>query len=86
MDEYDLRIKPSAVKEIETISRRADRRRVVRKIQSLAEDARPPGCTRLSGREEYRIRQGAYRIIYSVDDEERVVLIVKVGHRKDVYR
>jgi mRNA interferase RelE/StbE len=58
----------------------------VRRIESLAEDPRPPGCQKLSGRERYRIRQGRYRIIYGIEDAELVVLVVKVDHRGSVYR
>jgi len=83
---YELRIKPSAVKEIERLRRREDRRRIVARIRSLAQVPRPEGATKLSGREQFRVRQGSYRIVYSVDDEERIVLIVKVGHRREVYR
>jgi mRNA interferase RelE/StbE len=83
---FDLRIKPSAVKELERIPRIEDRRRIVARIESLAETPRPDGCTKLSGREQYQIRQGSWRIVYSVDDEAGVVLVVKVGHRRDVYR
>ncbi|MEN8149180.1 MAG: type II toxin-antitoxin system RelE/ParE family toxin [Planctomycetota bacterium] len=83
---FELRIKPSAVKEITKIPRREDRRRVVSRIQGLAADPRPGGCVKLSGREAYRVRQGSYRIVYAVDDDERVVCVVKVGHRRDVYR
>ncbi len=86
MAEYELRIKPSAVKEVEGIPTRADRRKVVGRIQSLAAEPRPHGCVKLSGREQYRVRQGWYRIVYSVDDDARVVLVVKVGHRREVYR
>ena len=86
MAEYDLRIKPSAVKEIERIVRLEDRQRVVARIQSLAGQPRPEGTVKLSGREEYRLRQGSFRILYSVDDEARAVVVVKVGHRRDVYR
>ncbi len=86
MDEYDLRIKPSAVKEIDGIPRKRERARVVRRISSLAQDPRPDGCAKLSGVEAYRVRQGDYRIVYVVDDETRTVLVVKVGHRRDVYR
>ncbi len=78
---YELLIKPSAVKEIERISGRQNRRRVVGRIQDLANDPRPKGCRKLVGRERYRVRQGAYRIVYAVDDRERTVLIVKVGRR-----
>jgi mRNA interferase RelE/StbE len=55
-------------------------------ILSLAEDPRPPGCVRLKGREEWRIRVGDYRIVYGIDDEQRVVEILNVAHRRDVYR
>jgi mRNA interferase RelE/StbE len=51
----------------------------------LAEDPRPPGCTKLSGREAYRVRQGDYRIVYTVEDDALVVEVVKVGHRRDLY-
>lgn len=83
---YELLIKPSAVKEIERLSGKENRRRIVRRIQDLANDPRPKGCRKLVGRERYRVRQGAYRIVYAVDDRERTVLIVKVGRRGDVYR
>lgn len=86
MAKYELLIKPSAVKEIERIDGKKDRQRVVRPIQELAENPRPEGCEKLTRRERYRLRQGSYRIVYAVDDDQRTVLIVKVGHRKDVYR
>jgi len=83
---YKLLIKPSAVKEIEAISRRKDRQRIIKQIQNLAANPRPEGCQKLSGRERYRLRQGSYRIVYSVEDDTLVVYIVRVGHRKDIYR
>ena len=83
---YELLIKPSAVKEIERVPRKNDRRRVIERIEALAGEPRPEGCTKLSDREEYRVRQGSFRIIYAVDDDEQQILIVKVGHRRDVYR
>ena len=86
MGRYSVSIKPSATKEIEAISTKKDRRRLVQRIRALADDPRPPGCQKLSGRDRYRLRQGRYRIIYSVHDQELVVFVVKVGHRKDVYR
>jgi len=82
---YDLRIKASAAKALEALPRN-DRIRVIRKIQSLAGQPRPHGCEKLSGEEKYRVRQGMYRIVYSIDDDDRNVLIVKIGHRKEVYR
>ncbi|MFZ0944690.1 MAG: type II toxin-antitoxin system RelE/ParE family toxin [Syntrophobacteraceae bacterium] len=83
---YRVLIKPSAVKEIESISSKRDRRRIVSRIGKLAEDPRPATCEKLSGQEKYRIRQGRYRIVYSIEDQELAVFVVKVGHRKDVYR
>ena len=86
MARFEILIKRSAAKEIEAISRKKDRQRIVRKIRQLAEDPRPPGCQKLSGRNRYRIRQGPYRIVYSVEDDRLIVYVVKVGHRSDVYR
>jgi len=82
---YDLLIKPSAVKEIEELPRK-ERIKIARKIQKLAAEPRPHGSEKLSAEERYRIRQGNYRVVYSIDDGKRVVLVVKVGHRKEVYR
>ena len=86
MARFEILIKRSAAKEIEAISRKRDRQRIVRKIRRLAEDPRPPGCQKLSGRDRYRIRQGPYRIVYAVEDDRLIVYVVKVGHRSDVYR
>ena len=86
MANYKLRIKKSAVKELETISRKSDRQRIAARIESLAENPRPPGCKKPSGSDRYRIRQGDFRIVYSVEDDELVVYVVKIGDRKSVYR
>ena len=85
MDEYRILIKPSAVREIEDLPKK-DRLRAIRRIQTLAVDPRPAGCEKLSGEEKYRVRQGSYRIVYSLSDGDKTVLVVKVGHRRDVYR
>jgi mRNA interferase RelE/StbE len=82
---YRLQIKPSAVKDLEAITLK-DRKRLVARIRGLAKDPRPHGCDKLSGHEKYRVRQGNYRILYSIDDAEGKIVIVKVGHRRDVYR
>jgi len=82
---YSLQIKRSAAKELEALPLK-DRRRVVRRIHDLASDPRPAGCEKLSGLEKYRLRQGDYRVLYSVDDTARAVIVVKIGHRRDVYR
>jgi mRNA interferase RelE/StbE len=84
---YRVLIKPSAAKEIEAVGQKEDRRRIVTRIRSLARDPRPFGSEKLSGRGDlYRLRVGRYRVVYTVGDDELVVLIVRVGHRKNVYR
>ena len=85
MESYKVLIKPSAAKEIEGIPKK-DRIRVVERIQGLAQDPRPPGCEKLSIQDRYRVRQGDYRIVFSIDDGAGTVLIVKVAHRREVYR
>jgi len=84
---YKLVLKPSAAKNVDQIDRRADRNRIVKRIQALAENPRPPGCEKLEGSDHtYRVRQGDYRILYDIDDEAGTIVIIKVRHRKDVYR
>ena len=84
---YRLLVQPSAAKEIDSAGTKQDRRRLVARIQALAADPRPPGCEKLAGHDDlYRVRQGRYRIVYSIDDPGSLVVVVKVGHRKDVYR
>ena len=78
-------IKPSAAKELEALPQR-DRKRAAAKIQSLSQDPRPAGSEKLSGQDRYRLRQGDYRILYAIDDLSATVVIVKIGHRRDVYR
>lgn len=84
---YKVLLKPSAVKNVEEIDRRGDRDRISRRIQALADNPRPYGSEKLEGLEAtYRIRQGDYRIVYDIDDAEGTVFVLKVRHRKDVYR
>ena len=85
MESYNVFIKPSAAKELERIPLK-DRRRVARRIAALAGDPRPPGCEKLTGENAFRIRQGNYRIVYTVEDEVLTIVVIKVGDRKDVYR
>jgi mRNA interferase RelE/StbE len=85
MGKYRILVKKSAAVELERIPRK-DLARVIKRISSLSEDARPHGCEKLSALERYRVRQGDYRIVYSVDDAAQSVEIFKVGHRKEVYR
>lgn len=86
MASYKVELKRSAAKEIEAIANKQDRQRIVERIASLADDPRPAGSQKLSSRNSYRIRQGRYRIVYTIEDDRLVVVVVKVGHRRDVYR
>jgi mRNA interferase RelE/StbE len=83
---YSLRIKKTARKELESIAAKRDRQRIIRRIQSLADNPRPPGALKLSGLDRYRIRQGRFRILYSIKDAILTVHIIKIGDRKIVYR
>ena len=84
---YRLLIKPSAAKEIEGIGTKRDRERIVGRIQVLATEPRPSGCEKVAGPSAlFRVRQGPYRIVYTVDDPTRTIVIIKVGHRREVYR
>jgi mRNA interferase RelE/StbE len=82
---YSLFIKTSAAKEIEALPK-ADRVKIVQRIQGLAENPRPPGHEKLSGDDKYRVRQGNYRILYIINGNELIVSVVRVGHRREVYR
>lgn len=84
---YRLLIKPSAAREIDAVGTKRDRQRIVSRIHALASEPRPPGSEKLSGSAAHlRVRQGAYRIVYVVDDAHRTVEVIKVGHRREVYR
>jgi mRNA interferase RelE/StbE len=85
MAEYKICFKESVEKDFRTIPKK-DIRKIILRIHALAGDPRPPGHEKLTGQERYRIRQGHYRIIYSIQDKEFTVWVVKIGHRKDVYR
>jgi mRNA interferase RelE/StbE len=85
MARYDLRVKPSVTRDLRGIPR-ADVRRILARIEALHDDPRPPGSEKLSAQERYRLRQGNYRILNSVSDAELIVEVVKVGHRREVYR
>ena len=82
---YSVVIKTDAQKELRKLPRK-DLRRIVARMGALAEDPRPLGVEKLSSLERYRIRQGDWRILYELDDAARRVTIVKIGHRREVYR
>jgi mRNA interferase RelE/StbE len=87
LDAYSLRIKTSAGRELERVASKRDRGRIVSRIGALAGDPRPPGCEKLAGASNaWRVRQGDYRILFTIDDEIRLVEVFKIGHRREVYR
>jgi mRNA interferase RelE/StbE len=85
MARYELRVRPSVAKDLRGIPR-ADVKRILARMEGLRYNPRAPGCERLSGAELYRVRQGAYRIVYEIHDEWIVVEVIRVGHRGEVYR
>ena len=87
MASYSVFVKTSAAKELEAVEPRGMRTRIASRIQGLTRNPRPPGSQKLAGEEErYRIRQGAYRIVYRLDEDTHVVRVVRIEHRSDVYR
>ncbi len=87
MAAYRVLILRPALSELEAVNRKQDRRRIVRRISSLADDPRPRGCEKLSSTlNRYRIRQGDFRIVYAIDDVRTTVTVVRIGHRREVYR
>jgi len=86
MTRYSVAISRTAERQLKRLPR-ADRERVARTVAKLAIDPRPAGARELTGYEDvFRVRTGRYRVIYSVEDTSLVVLVLKIGHRKDVYR
>ena len=85
MARYEVRFRKSVQKDLEPIPKK-DVQRIVTVIGALADDPRPPQSKKLSGSEKYRLRCGVYRVLYEIQDNVLVVCVVKVGHRKDVYR
>ncbi|RJQ78546.1 MAG: type II toxin-antitoxin system RelE/ParE family toxin [Desulfobacteraceae bacterium] len=85
MGGYKIFFRESVWKELKKVPK-ADLKKILSRIEQLGNDPRPMGCEKLTGHELFRIRQGNYRIVYSIQDNELTVWVVKVGHRKDVYR
>ncbi len=85
MGRYRIVFRKSVAQDMRRLPNR-DLRRILATIDSLSDDPRREGAEKLSGLEKYRVRQGNYRIIYEIKDDEVIVVVVKVGHRKDVYR
>lgn len=85
MARFEIVFKRSVGKDLRRLPNK-DVKRILERIEGLADEPRPAGTEKLSGREQYRIRQGVYRILYEIRDRELIVTVVKVGHRRDVYR
>jgi mRNA interferase RelE/StbE len=85
MASYRLSFKSSVARDLRSIPNQ-DITKILARIEALTENPRPQGCEKLSGLPRYRVRQGVYRIVYEIQDDVLLVLVVKVGHRKDVYR
>lgn len=85
MTKFRLSFKASVAKDLRQIPKR-DVQSILKRIEGLADDPRPSGSEKLSGLERFRVRQGTYRIIYEIKDQELIVTVVKIGHRRDVYR
>jgi len=82
---YKVLFKASVEKDLAAIPKK-DLKKILKRIEGLVENPRPSGCEKLTGQERYRLRQGRYRIVYSIQDDDLTVWVVKVGHRKDIYR
>jgi mRNA interferase RelE/StbE len=85
MARFELRFKPSVAKDLRGLPR-PQVRRILAHIDALRDEPRPAGCEKLTAQELYRVQQGVYRIVYAIDDSRVIVEVVKVGHRRDVYR
>ena len=85
MEKFEIRIKRSVVKELLKLPRN-DNRKIMARIYGLSDNPRPSGSEKLAARDSYRVRQGDYRIIYTIDDGRVVIEVIRVGHRRDVYR
>ena len=85
MANYNIYFRKSVAKELSKLPN-PTLQKVIKRIEALAIDPRPVGCEKLTGQEFYRIRQGNYRIVYSIQDNELTVWVVKISHRKDIYK
>lgn len=86
MADYSVQILPSVIRKDLAKLPKDDVRKVMERIKSLGENPRPTWSKKLSGREEYRARQGSYRILYVIEEQIRIVQVTKVGHRRNVYQ
>jgi mRNA interferase RelE/StbE len=82
---YELVVRPSVAKDTKDIPS-SDLKKMLLKMEALCDNPRPPGSVKLSGMEYYRIRHGDYRIIYEIEDSRLIIVVIKVGHRREIYR
>ena len=82
---YRVFFKESVRNDFNSIPKK-DLKKILKRIELLSENPRPSGCEKLTGKDRYRLRQGRYRIVYAIRDDELSIWVVKVGHRKDIYR
>ncbi len=85
MDEFKIFFKTSVEKDLKRIPKKY-LTKILKKIEMLKENPKPEGSEKLTGKELYRIRQGIYRIVYSVQENELTVWVIKIGHRKEIYK
>ena len=85
MSIYEIEFRPAALRELRKIDR-STQPRIRGAIALLAQDPRPPASRQLRGRDGYRLRVGDYRIIYTIDDGVLLIVVVTIGHRREVYR
>ena len=85
MASFEVIFKQSVARDLRKIPKK-DIVRILKRIDKLRTEPRPPGVEKLSGQEKYRIRQGVYRILYEIQNDRLIVVVVKIGHRRDVYR
>lgn len=85
MENFEIRFKESVARDLRPLPN-TDIERILKRINKLQKEPRPTGCEKLSTQERYRVRQGNYRIIYEIDDENHIIIVYKVGHRREVYK
>jgi mRNA interferase RelE/StbE len=85
MASFEVIFKQSVAKDLRQLPKK-DIKKILRRIEALRKEPRPPSVEKLSGQEKYRIRQGMYRILYEIRNNELIIVVVKVGHRRYVYR
>jgi mRNA interferase RelE/StbE len=85
MGRFEVIFKQSVAKDLRSIPVK-DVARILNRIEGLKVNPRPPGVEKLSGQEKYRVRQGVYRIIYEIKNLELIIIVVKIGHRREVYK